>query len=136
LVFDKQGALEAVRHIWQFDPDFTAMATLNLDSNGDGELSEEELEPLARTNVESLAEYDFFTYLLVGNKKEAFTQPSEYWLDFHNQRLTLFYTLPLAKPLVLKGETTLEVYDPEYFVAFTFVKDGAVTLDGAPAGCS
>ena len=49
IVFDKNGAITAIRHIWQFDPDFTAM---------------------------------------------------------------------------------------EYFVAFTFIKDGAVTLDGAPKRCS
>jgi hypothetical protein len=30
----------------------------------------------------------------------------------------------------------VEVFDPEYFVAFTFPKDGAVKLNGAPAGCT
>jgi ABC-type uncharacterized transport system substrate-binding protein len=136
LVFNPQGEITAVRHIWQFDPEFTAMATLNLDANNDGKLDEKELEPLAKTNMDSLKEYDFFTYLLVGRKKEAFAAPTEYWLDFHNQQLTLFYTLPLKTPLALKGEATLEVYDPEYFVAFTFIKDNPVTLDGAPPTCS
>jgi ABC-type uncharacterized transport system substrate-binding protein len=136
IVFDKNGAITAIRHIWQFDPDFTAMATLNLDTNNDGKLSEDELVPLAQTNMDSLKEYGFFTKLLIGGKKTAFTQPTEYWLDFHGDQLTLFYTLPLKTPLLLKGDATLEVFDPEYFVAFTFVKKGAVTLDGAPKGCS
>ena len=32
-------------------------------------------------------------------------------------------------------KATLEVFDPEYFVAFTFPKDTAVTLVDAPASC-
>jgi ABC-type uncharacterized transport system substrate-binding protein len=136
VVFDKAGAITAIRHIWQFDPDFTAYATLNLDANNDGKLTEDELKPLADTNVESLAAYDYFTELYVGTKKIAFSKPVEYWLDFHNKRLTLFYTLPLKTPLALHGSAMLEVGDPEYFVAISFPKGHEVTLDGAPSGCS
>ena len=136
VVFNKAGEITAIRHIWQFDTGFTAYATLNLDANGDGKLTEDELKPLADTNVQSLAVYDYFTYLYVGTKKVAFTKPTEYWLDFHNKRLTLFYTLPLKTPLKLQGSAMLEVGDPEYFVAISFLKGQEVTLDGAPAGCT
>ena len=62
--------------------------------------------------------------------------PTEYWLEFHGGRLTLFYTLPLKTPVAIHGKATLEVFDPEYFVAFTFPKKKAVTLSDAPAGCT
>lgn len=136
VVWDAKGEITAIRHIWQFDPDFTAYATLNLDANNDGQLSEAELGPLAQTNMDALKEYDYFTHLYVGQKKVAFGKPEEYWLDFHNQRLTLFYTLPLAKPLALHGAAMLEVGDPEYFVAISFVKNAEVHLEGAPKGCT
>ncbi len=136
VVWDAKGEITAIRHIWQFDPDFTAYATLNLDANNDGKLSEEELGPLAQTNMDALKEYDYFTHLYVAQKKVAFGKPEEYWLDFHNQRLTLFYTLPLAKPLALHGPAMLEVGDPEYFVAISFVKNAEVHLEGAPKGCT
>ncbi len=135
VVFNKQGEITAIRHIWQFDPDFTAYATLNLDANNDGKLTEQELKPLADTNVESLAVYDYFTEFYVGTSKVAFSKPTEYWLDFHNKRLTLFYTLPLKTPLALHGSAMVEVGDPEYFVAISFIKNEEVKLDGAPAGC-
>ena len=61
--------------------------------------------------------------------------PTEYWLEFHGGRLTLFYTLPLKKPVAIHGKATLEVFDPEYFVAFTFPEHKAVTLTDAPPGC-
>jgi len=135
IVFNKQGEITAIRHIWQFDPDFTAYATLNLDANNDGKLTESELKPLADTNVESLAVYDYFTDFYLGTSKVAFSKPTEYWLDFHSKRLTLFYTLPLKAPLALHGSAMIEVGDPEYFVAISFPKGQEVTLDGAPAGC-
>lgn len=134
VVFDK-GKITAIRNIWQFDAAFTAFAVQGLDANGDGKLSDQELVPLAKVNVKSLAMFAFFTYLKANGKDVDFVQPTEYWLEFHNARLTLFYTLPLKTPLEPKGTATLEVFDPEYFVAFTFLKDKPVTLDGAPAGC-
>jgi ABC-type uncharacterized transport system substrate-binding protein len=138
IVWNDRGEISAIRHIWQFDPDFTAYATLNLDANNDNKLSEDELAPLAQTNMDALKEYDYFTHLYVGgdNRKVAFGKPEEYWLDFHNQRLTLFYTLPLAKPVAIHGAAMLEVGDPEYFVAISFVKGAEVHLDNAPKGCT
>jgi hypothetical protein len=38
--------------------------------------------------------------------------------------------------LVLRGNATLEIGDPEYFVAMSMVKGQEVQLDAAPKGCS
>jgi ABC-type uncharacterized transport system substrate-binding protein len=135
IVFDDHGAITAIRHIWQFDPDFTAYATLNLDTNNDGKLEASELKPLADTNIDALKEYNYFTTIYAGTKRVAVAKPTEYWLDFHGGRLTLFYTLPLAKPLKATGDIMIEIGDPEYFVAIDFAKGKAVTLDGDPKGC-
>jgi ABC-type uncharacterized transport system substrate-binding protein len=135
IVFDSSGNVTGIRHIWQFDKEFTSYATLNLDKNNDGKLSMDELQPLADTNMDALKEYDFFTYFYVGTKKLAFAKPTEYWLDFHGGRLTLFYTLPLQKPAAVK-DAMIEIGDPEYFVAISFVKGQEVKLDGAPKGCT
>ncbi len=136
IVFDKAGEITAIRHIWQFDEAFTAFAIQGLDANNDGKLSDAELAPLAKVNVDSLKEYGFFTWLRQGKQSFPFVPPTEYWLEFHGGRLTLFYTLPLKKPVAIHGKATLEVFDPEYFVAFSFPKHQAVTLTNAPAGCT
>ena len=136
IVFDGHGEITAIRHIWQFDPDFTAYATLNLDTNNDGKLEASELKPLADTNIDALKEYDYFTHIYAGTRRIAVAKPTEYWLDFHGGRLTLFYTLPLAKPLKAAGDIMLEVGDPEYFVAINFLKGKEVTLDGDANGCA
>jgi ABC-type uncharacterized transport system substrate-binding protein len=135
ILFDAEGRMSAVRHAWQFDEAFSAYAMQGLDTNNDGQMSEEELRPLAKVNVESLQEFDFFTYLAVDDKDIKFTPPSEYWLELRGSQLTLFYSLPLKEPIKVGKKTTLEVYDPEYFVAFTFVKDNPIAVIDAPAGC-
>jgi ABC-type uncharacterized transport system substrate-binding protein len=136
VVFDQQGRMAAVRNIWQFDEAFSQYAVQGLDSDEDGKLSDEELQPLAKVNVESLKEFDFFTFLSVGVTDAAFVPPQEYWLESHDGRLTLFFTLPLSEPMAVGAKTTLEIFDPEYFVAFDFVKQDPISLRDAPLGCS
>jgi ABC-type uncharacterized transport system substrate-binding protein len=136
IVFGTSANIEAVRHIWQFDPAFSAYAVQGYDADNDGVIRIAELAPLAQINVESLAEFGFFTWLASGDRPATFLPPSEYWLDVYEGQLTLFYTLPLAEPLPVAEAATLEVYDPEYFVAFTFDALRPVLLVGAPQGCA
>lgn len=137
VVFDAMKRITAVRHAWRFDEAFTAFAIQGLDEDGDGELSKEELAPLAEINVQSLKEYDYFTYFFRGDDALAFSDPQEYWLDFYDGRLTLFFTLPLAEPVISDGATLeLEVYDPEYFVAYEMTADKPFAMVDAPGTCS
>lgn len=134
ILFDGQGRISAVRNIWKFDEAFSAFATQGLDKNHDGKLEASELAPLAKINVTSLKRYDFFTYVIAGSAKHPFLPPKKYHLEYAQSRLTLFFTLPLAEPVAIDRLANIEVFDPEYFVAFTFLKD-PVSLDNAPAGC-
>ncbi len=136
VLFDRQGRMTDVRHVWQFDPAFSAFASQGLDTNGDGKLSAAELAPMAKTNVDSLKYYGFFTWLTVGKKKIKLKDPDKYFLRDDKGLLTLYYELPLAAPTPPGPHMTLEVYDPEYFVAFTFAKKNPITLYHAPAGCT
>lgn len=137
VVFDLQGRITAVRQIWRFDPAFSAFAIQGLDADNDGKLTVDELQPLAKVNVTSLKEFDFFTFLNVSSQDLVFNQPDEYWLDATDGQLTLFFTLPLKEPIATAGKpVVLDVFDPTYFVAFNLVGDQPVTLDTAPAGCT
>jgi ABC-type uncharacterized transport system substrate-binding protein len=127
--------MTAVRNIWQFDEAFSQYAIQGLDTKGDGKLTDAELKPLADVNVKSLQEFKFFTYLTVGRDLAKFLPPKEYWLEFRGGRLTLFFTLPMEKPMVPGKHAMLEIFDPEYFVAFTFLKDNPIKLVDAPSTC-
>ncbi|MGQ4273561.1 HoxN/HupN/NixA family nickel/cobalt transporter [Terrihabitans sp. B22-R8] len=131
-----EGLPRAIRYAWRFDEMFSAYATQGLDADGDGKLSREELGELAQINIDSLREFDYFTFGKAGPEPVVFNPPRDYWLEHDGTALTLHFTLPLADPQEATREAfTAEIYDPTYFVAFAFPEGEAVTLAGAPQEC-
>lgn len=132
------GKVTGVRHSWSFDPEYSAFVTQGLDANKDGKLTPDELASLAATNTENLAEFGYFTKLKVAGKEQAFMEPKETAMRMEGSALTLSFVLPLKSPAAPgRGVAALEVYDPTYFVSFSFADAGdAVTLSGAPQGCT
>jgi ABC-type uncharacterized transport system substrate-binding protein len=135
LVYAPDGSVTGVRHEWAFDDMFSAFATQGLQGKVKGQFSREELAPLAKVNVESLKEYDYFTYATADGKKAPLTDPApSYWLDYKDQVLKLHFTLPFRTPVKAKY-LKVEIYDPTIFVDFEFAKQNPVHLVGAPSGC-
>jgi ABC-type uncharacterized transport system substrate-binding protein len=136
VIYNGEGRIAAVRHHWTFDEAYSAFAVQGLDKNSDGKLTPDELAELAQVNVESLHEFDFFTFARANGVKQTFEKPVEPLLTFDNAQLTLTFTLPLKAP-ASRRTFNMEVYDPTYFVSFAFAEgDDAVTLASAPQGCA
>jgi ABC-type uncharacterized transport system substrate-binding protein len=135
LVYAADGSVTGVRHAWTFDDMFSTFAVQGIEAKKKGEFTREELKPLAEVNVTSLKEFDFFTYAKADGKKAEFNEPTDYYLEFANSMLTLNFVLPLKKAVKAKS-LQLEVYDPAYFVDFTFADKDPVALKGAPAACT
>jgi ABC-type uncharacterized transport system substrate-binding protein len=134
LVYAPDGTITAVRHAWTFDEMFSVFATQGIETKKKGEYTREELDPLAKTNIESLKEFDYFTIAKADGKAAEFTDPKDYYLDFKESALTLYFTLPLKAPVKSK-DLVVEVYDPSYFVDFSMVEKDPVALVGASAQC-
>jgi ABC-type uncharacterized transport system substrate-binding protein len=136
VIFDPAGQVTALRHTWRFDDAFSAFAVQGMDMDGDGIYSPQELAPLAKVNVDSLKDYDYFTTPKLAGKRLGLKLPTDYSLQMDDGFLTLFYTLGLRQPAKPDAAgLSIEVYDPSYFVDFEIVKDNPVVLNGAPAGC-
>ena len=140
LVYAPDGTLTSVRHAWTFDDMFSTYALQGIETKTKGVYTREELAPLAQTNVESLKEFGFFTFARAGDgggrKKQKFEDPVDYYLEHKDGALVLHFTLPLKTPLKTR-QLALEIYDPTYFVAFSFAEGAdAATLAGAPQGCA
>ncbi|HME31104.1 MAG TPA: DUF1007 family protein [Pseudolabrys sp.] len=132
LVYAPDGRITGIRHAWSFDDMFSTFATQGLESKEKGKFTREELAPLAKVNVESLKEYDYFTYATADGAKVELTDPAPgYWLDYADQVLTLNFTLPFKTPVKAK-ELKIEIYDPTIFVDFSFAKQNPAQLVGAP----
>lgn len=137
LLYAPDGTLKGVRHAWTFDDMFSIFATQGLEAKKKGEFTREELAPLAKVNVESLKEYDFFTNATANGKKIDFGDPADgYYLVYDPKEsvLTLHFELPLKSPVKAK-DLSVEVFDREYFVDFSFADKDPIKLTGAPAQC-
>ena len=134
LIYAPDGAITGVRHAWTFDDMFSTYALQGMETRTKGAYSREELAPLAQTNVESLKEFGFFTFAKADGKKAKFEEPVDYFLEYSDAALTLHFTLPLKTPLKSR-EVVLEVFDPEFFIDFSFADKDPVRLVGAPGGC-
>lgn len=138
LVYAPDGAITGVRHAWTFDDMFSTYAVQGIEQKTKGAFTRDELASLAKTNVESLKDYDFFTFAKAGakgsEKKEKFNEPSDYYLEYKDSALVLHFMLPFKAP-VKASELAIEVFDPSYFIDFKFDDKDAVKLVGAPANC-
>jgi ABC-type uncharacterized transport system substrate-binding protein len=136
VLFDKAGMVDGIRNDWVFDEMYSAFAVQGLEKDGKLATSQD-LASLAKTNVDSLAEYDFFTYAKVDGHKLNFAKPIDYSLEERpDKRVVLHFTLPLVAPTKTGRYLTFQEYDPTYFVDFELAAQEPVVLAGAPAGCS
>jgi ABC-type uncharacterized transport system substrate-binding protein len=136
VIYDGQGDVLGVNHVWTFDEQYSAFATMGFPKGADGKPDPAKLAELAKVNVESLADFDYFTFAKASGRKLEFAAPQNYRMEHHNNAITLFMSLPLKRPA--PGKTiSIEVSDPTFFVAFAFdeAKD-AVVLAKAPTGCT
>jgi ABC-type uncharacterized transport system substrate-binding protein len=134
LIYAPDGTITGVRHAWTFDDMFSTYALQGIEAKTKGAYSKEELAPLAQTNVESLKEFNFFTFARADGKKEKFVEPVDYFLEYRDSELTLHFTLPVKTPFKAK-QTALEVFDPSYFIDFKFDDKDPIKLNGAPDAC-
>ena len=134
LIYAPDGSMTGVRHAWTFDDMFSTYAVQGLESKTKGAYSREELASLAQTNVESLKEFAYFTFAKADGKKAKFQEPVDYYLEYRDGLLTLYFTLPLKAPVKAK-ELSLEVFDPSFFIDFKLADKDPIKLVGAPAAC-
>jgi nickel/cobalt transporter (NicO) family protein len=136
IVYAPDGTAIAVKHAWTFDDMYSTFATQDLKSKEKGKFTREELAPLAEVNATSLKEFNYFTFATANGEKLALNDASDYWLEFKDSMLTLFFTLTFKSP-VRADRIDIEIFDPDFFVDFSFPEKNPapVTLTGAPEKC-
>jgi ABC-type uncharacterized transport system substrate-binding protein len=138
-VIYEKGGFTGLEQKWTFsDERYVAEAVEGLDKNKDGKLDRSELDELAKVNVESLQEFDYFTVPMVAGQPVKVAQAKDYWMEHTATTLSLHFTVPFAAPVPV-GDKALEfiVRDPENFIAFGLQKvPASVRLgSGTPKSC-
>ncbi len=134
IVYAPDGAATGVRHSWAFDDVYSTFATEGLPQKTKGVFTRAELADLAKVNVTSIKDSDYYTFAKANGKDLTFGDPTDYWLDYTKEVLTLHFTLPFASPVKAK-DLSIEVYDPTYYIDFEFADKDPVALVFAPAQC-
>jgi ABC-type uncharacterized transport system substrate-binding protein len=110
--------------------------TLGLTADG-SVATVEQLRPIADTNIEQLAAFEWFTVAKDELERAEFQKPTDYSLiQRDDRRLVLSFVLPLKTPMSVSNVLVIQVFDPTYFVAFNLAKSDPVTMTNAPGGCS
>nr|WP_256372791.1 DUF1007 family protein [Roseibium sp. RKSG952] len=81
LVFDDDGNAVAIDHVFRLDDAFTAFAIQGFDTNNDGVYTREGLAELAKVNIESMADFGYFTFGDNTRVELDFSAPETYWLE-------------------------------------------------------
>ena len=166
VMYDKEGAVAALRHRWIFDELYTAMAIEGLDTNKDGKVDREELAELAKVNIEGLKDFNYFTAAKLREQPLAFGSATDYWMELSGddqlalpdagltpqepvtsdaagplpekrKTLALEFTLPFRQPAAVHGDPlSFSVADSSFFIWFDFAKKNPISLNGGPQGCT
>ena len=136
VIFDQDGKITGLRHVWEFDELYSAYVVQGLGRDGKPP-TREGLASLAKTNVESLAQAEYFTLARQGSVKLKFKNPVDATLDVDQEKIVrLRFVLPLETPFSAREPFSFQVHDPSYLVSFGFEKQDPVTMELAPPGCS
>lgn len=138
IILDEQGRAIAVHVEWIFDQGYTEAATEGMDADKDGIYTAAELQPVVTENINALKEYRYFMAAKANGKDIPYADVTEYGQRINDQgRLSMTFVVPFAAPVDLTtANFTYKIYDPDFFIAYDYIKGETVTAIGnLPKGC-
>ena len=138
VVLDAAGRVTAIEQHWLFDPFYTVFATEGLP--GAAATRADALTRLARSNLQNLRSYDYFTEVRAGGAKVALGTVSEVESELREGQLWMRFVVPLAAPVdPTEQALTFAVFDPTYYIEILHLQGDVVAFRGGggeAAGCS
>jgi ABC-type uncharacterized transport system substrate-binding protein len=132
VMLDDHGDMEGLRLYWVFDEWYTG--TIASEFADQDTSSSTFLTSLARQNLANLAEYDYFTKVLVDGEPTRLGEVTNFDTGLLSQRLWLRFDVPLAESVdPRKRRVSYKVYDPTYYIEILHVENNPVTFRGQGA---
>lgn len=136
IVGDGTGKLVSVRNIWRMDEMFSTSVVVDYDKNKNSILDDDELQAVADTVRESIAEYSFYTFVQKAGAPLKMQTPEDIRALFQDGQLLIFFEMKPAEAVDLKAAPiTFANFDETFFTAFEFDDDGFQLVD-MPASCT
>jgi ABC-type uncharacterized transport system substrate-binding protein len=138
VLYNQDKAITGFREKWTFDEMYTAFAIQGLDKNKDGKYDRNELQELAKVNINALKEFQYFTFPKIDGIVSKELQPEKYWMEHKDGNLSLKFTLTLDEPVPYDkiASFSFAVYDPTFYIELSFARDNPIRLVAAPKGCA
>lgn len=130
LLSNDAGGLEEIRHVWRFDEFFSASVLIDFDANSNLKLDPEELEEIGQVVHKSLAEFGYYTELVVDGQSVAMAAPDMIIADYVDDQLLMFFAMAPAHPLKLEGKISVGVFDPTFYASIDFLNDTDLSFTG------
>lgn len=135
VVLNEAGQVIALEQEWLFDDFYTAVAS---EASGSDKDKGTDWTALAKTNLESLKAYDYFTQVLSDGKRVALSTVTEYESEVRGGRLWMRFVVPLAEPVDPADKAfSYSVFDPTYYIEILHLKGDVIAFQGPqPKGCA
>jgi len=139
VLYDAKKQITGLKESWSFDKAYSEYALDGLEKDTGGNYTPAAFVALAKENMESLKDYNYFTEAYVEGAKVEMSAPEGAVVVRDDKAiLHLTYTMPLKQPVnVGTLKFSFLIYDPEFYIAFALAEKDPVHLAaGAPAGCA
>lgn len=111
------GKVTALAIVWQFDEFYSELVRSDFDQDGDGALSQVELDALVGVSAASLSEHSFFTHLRIGDERPTVAVVRDFYIDDDGERVAYRFRVPLRQPVdVSKTPFAVGLFDEGYYV--------------------
>jgi ABC-type uncharacterized transport system substrate-binding protein len=135
--FDADGRFASVHEKWFFDYDYSLLIGSQLDADGDGQFSVDELVATISPGglLGWIGEKNWLTLLTVGGQQIPRGAVSNISVGVVESRLTVEFTLALPEPQPVKLGAEVDVFDPEVYYDVQFDRPD-IEAPTAPASCT
>jgi ABC-type uncharacterized transport system substrate-binding protein len=130
-VADADGRLAEVRDVWRFDEVFSSSVLVDFDRNENMTLDPSELEAVAKTVRNSLAQYSYYTNVTINGKPVPLAKPETIHAAYKDQSLILSFSQKPVQSTTMRGLVVFGVYDPTLYTALDFAADTDLQTSGA-----
>jgi ABC-type uncharacterized transport system substrate-binding protein len=135
---DADGKVQAVRIEWLFDPFYSAFAQEDLDTDGDGAVTDAEADAWAQEALSNIARADYFAEFLVDGLSTVPKRADRAVGRWTDGRLFMSFAVYLDTPADPRSVAVGHlVYDPSFYIDISHPDgDGMATVEGPGAeGC-
>lgn len=121
VIFNAQGQLTHVKVTWQYDDLFSLLLAedFNMDSDGDGELTDAERAELTGFDADWVEGYAGDLEIVLDGQVLSLSRPIDPTADMNQGRIISSHLREVAGTPMLAGETlSLKAFDPSYYTAY------------------